>query len=205
MQYSVWKIVIMVTLAMSLSINSWAQEEAAGAAEAVEAAEVTPDMAIGEGKQVSMEYTLTLEDGTEAGNNVGQAPLIYTHGKGQIVPGLEKELVGMKAGDTKKVEVTPKDGYGDVDPKRTQQVPIDKIPEQARKVGAQLRGQGPGGQLMFAKVTELDDKMATIDMNHPLAGQKLLFDVKILKVEEAGNALEMPAPAAAPEAATPGQ
>ena len=199
MQYFLWKTVALAALALSLSVNSWAQEEGA------KAAETASDMAISDGKQVSVEYTLTLEDGTEAGTNVGQPPLIYTHGKGQIVPGLEKELAGLKAGDTKKVEVAAKDGYGEVDPKRTQQVPIDKIPEQARKVGAQLRGQGPGGQLMFAKVTEIDEKIATIDMNHPLAGQKLLFDIKILKVEEAGQQLQMPSSAAAPEAATAGQ
>lgn len=199
MQHAVWKTVTLTALALSLSVNSWAQKEEA------EAAEAASDMVISEGKQVSMEYTLTLEDGTEAGTNVGQAPLVYTHGKGQIVPGLEKELVGLKAGDTKKVEVAAKDGYGERDEKRTQQVPIDNIPEQARKVGAQLRGQGPGGELMFAEVTKVDEKMATIDMNHPLAGQKLLFDIKILKVEEAGQKLQMPAPAAAPEAATPGQ
>ena len=162
------------------------------------------DMIIAEGKQVSFEYTLTLGDGTEGGSNVGQEPLVYTHGKGQIVPGLEKELAGLKAGDTKQVKVAPKDGYGELDPERTQQVPIDKIPEKARKVGAQLRGAGPAGQTMFAKVTAVDDKNATIDLNHPLAGKDLTFDVKILKVEEAAAAppaakIEMPAGAASPE------
>ena len=188
MRHSTWKMATGVMLATTLTfgwtVPGWTQDAAPS------------DMPIAEGKKVSFEYTLTLGDGTEGGTNVGQDPLVYTHGKGEIVPGLEKELVGLKAGDTKQVKVAPKDGYGKLDPKRTQQVPLDKIPEQARKVGAQLRGAGPGGQTMFAKVTAVDDKNATIDLNHPLAGKDLTFDVKILKVEEAGAA----APAAAPAA-----
>lgn len=188
MRHSIWKIATGVMLGMTLTFG-WTvpgrtQDTAAS------------DMPIAEGKQVSFEYTLTLGDGTEGGTNVGQEPLVYTHGKGEIVPGLEKELVGLKAGDTKQVKVAPKDGYGEIDPKRAQEVPIDKIPEQARKVGSQLRGAGPGGQMMFARVTALDDKNATVDLNHPLAGQELTFDVKIIKVQDAVVA----APAAVPDA-----
>lgn len=194
MIHSTWKmmkgVMLVTVLTVSWTVPGRTQNAAAS------------DMVVAEGKQVSFEYTLTLGDGSEGGSNVGQEPLVYMHGKGQIVPGLEKELVGLKAGDTKQVKVTPKDGYGEVDPKRSQQVPIDKIPEQARKVGAQLRGAGPEGQSMFATVTAVDDKSVTIDLNHPLAGKDLTFDVRILKVEEAAPAdpvakIQVPAGAAA--------
>ena len=130
----------------------------------------------------------------------GKEPLVYTHGAHQIVPGLEKNLAGVKVGETKHVEVTPEDGYGPVDPKRTQEVEIDKIPEGARKVGSKLTGRGPNGQTMFAEVREIKDKMVILDMNHPLAGKKLIFDVKVLKVEDAPKveAPAMPPPSAAP-------
>ena len=151
MIHSTWKmmkgVMLVTVLTVSWTVPGRTQNAAAS------------DVVVAEGKQVSFEYTLTLGDGSEGGSNVGQEPLVYMHGKGQIVPGLEKELVGLKAGDTKQVKVTPKDGYGEVDPKRSQQVPIDKIPEQARKVGAQLRGAGPEGQSMFATVTAVDDKV----------------------------------------------
>ena len=188
MIHPIWKMTIGVVLATTLTFGWTVPGRTQDAA--------SSDMPIAEGKQVSLEFTLTLGDGTEKGTNVGQEPIVYIHGKGEIVLGLEKELVGLKAGDTKQVKVGPKEGYGELDPNRTQQVPIDKIPEQARKVGAQLRGAGPAGQTMFAKVTAVDDKNATIDLNHPLAGKDLTFDVKILKVEEASAA----APAAAPAA-----
>ena len=152
MMHSIWKMMAGVMLATTLTFGWTVPGRTQDAAPS--------DTAIAEGKQVSFEYTLTLGDGTKAGTNVGQEPLVYTHGKGEIVKGIEKELVGLKAGDTKQVKVSPKYGYGELDPKRTQQVPIDKIPEQARKVGAQLRGAGPGGQMMFAKVTEVDEKTA---------------------------------------------
>jgi FKBP-type peptidyl-prolyl cis-trans isomerase SlyD len=173
-RHSIWQMTTGAMLALTLTFSWTVPGRTQDAAPS--------DMPIAEGKKVSFEYTLTSGDGSQIGTNVGQEPLVYTHGKGEIVPGLEKELAGLKAGDTKQVKVGPKEGYGELDPNRTQQVPIDKIPEQARKVGAQLRG---AGQTMFAKVTAVDDKNATIDLNHPLAGKDLTFDVKILKVEEA--------------------
>ena len=140
--------------------------------------------AVGDGKRVSLEYTLTLEDQTVIDTNVGKTPLVYTHGTQQIVPGLEKQLVGLKTGDTKKVEVSPEEGYGEADPNRFQEVPTENIPEEARSVGKKLQGQGPDGQMMFAQVTEVKEKTIIVDLNHPLAGKKLFFDVKVLKIEK---------------------
>lgn len=155
---------------------------------------------VADGKQVSVEFTLSLDDKTQVQSNVGKEPLVYTHGAHQIVPGLEKNLAGVKVGETKHVEVTPEDGYGPVDPKRTQEVEKDKIPEGARKVGSKLTGRGPNGQMMFAEVKEVKDKTVILDMNHPLAGKKLIFDVKVLKVEDAPK-VEVPVTAPAPDAA----
>ena len=176
----IWSMSVVCMALLIGSWSAWAEDQAAGA------------MTIADGRQVSLEYTLTLGDGTQAGTNVGQEPLVYTHGRGELVSGLEQGLLGLKVGDTKKVVVSPQDGYGEVDPGRTQQVPLDRIPEQARKVGAQLQGVGPDGQIRFAKITALDDTNATIDTNHPLAGQELTFDITVLTVEEGGNRIEMP-------------
>ncbi len=179
-----------VSLAWTFATPSWAEDKKPAAAGVV-----------ADGKQVSVEFTLSLDDKTEVQSNKGKEPLVYTHGAHQIVPGLEKNLAGTKVGETKHVEVTPEDGYGPVDPQRTQEVEKDKIPEGARKVGSKLTGRGPNGQMMFAEVKEVKDKTVVLDMNHPLAGKKLIFDVKVLKVEDAPKVeipVTAPEPAAAP-------
>ena len=177
------------SLAWAFPTPSWAQDKKSAGG------------VIADGKQVSLEFTLSLDDKTQVQSNVGKEPLVYTHGARQIVPGLEKNLGGLKVGETKHVEVTPEDGYGSVDPQRTQEVEKDKIPEGARKVGSKLTGRGPNGQMMFAEVKEVKDKTVILDMNHPLAGKKLIFDVKVLKVEDAPKVevpVTPPASSAAP-------
>jgi len=157
-----------------LAAPGWAEEKKAGIM-----------TAISEGKQVSLEYTLTLDDKSQVDSNVGKDPLVYTHGAHEIIPGLEKQLAGLKVGESKRIEVSPEEGYGVVHPERKQEIEKNKIPEEARKVGAKLTGQGPGGQPIFAQVTEVKDNTVVLDLNHPLAGKKLVFDIKVLKVEDA--------------------
>ncbi len=165
--------------------------------------EAGTDMAVADGKQVALEYTLTLDDGTQVGTNVGQEPLVYIHGRGELVRGLEQGLLGLKTGDKKKILVSPQDAYGERDSSRTHQVPLERIPEQARQVGAQLQGTGPDGQVQFAKVIAISDTSATIDTNHPLAGQELTFDVTILKIENIVRRIEPPPSATLPAEASP--
>ena len=153
---------------------------------------------IADGKRVSLEYTLTLEDQTVIDTNVGKDPLVYTHGAREIIPGLEKQLIGLKAGETKKVEVAPAEGYGEVDPNRFQEVPKENVPEEARGVGKRLQGRGPDGQMMFAQVTEVKENTVIVDLNHPLAGKTLFFAVKVLKIESAG-AQKVEIPGSVPE------
>src|SRR5262245_44826994 len=80
-----------------------------------------PQPKVAEGKLVSLEYTLTLDDKSVVESNVGAKPLTYTQGSHQLIPGLEKALEGMAVGDTKQVTVTPAEGYGDPDPKALQE------------------------------------------------------------------------------------
>lgn len=173
-------------LVLVLAASGWAEEKKGGTA------------VIADGKQVSLEYTLTLEDKSKVDSNVGKEPLVYTQGAHDIIPGLEKQLAGLKVGDSKRIEISPEEGYGPVRPelKKTQEVPKDKVPQDAQKVGAKLMGQGPGGQPIFAEVTEVkgDILVLSVDANHPLAGKKLIFEVKVLKVEDApAKKVEMPA------------
>lgn len=142
-------------------------------------------MTVSEGKSISMEYTLTLENKEVLDSNVGGEPLTFTQGSHQIIPGLETALDGMKAGERKQVTVAPEEGYGKVDPQAIQEVPIDQIPPDARKVGVQLQGKDGQGRVVHPTVTEVKEQVVVLDFNHPLAGKTLYFDVKILDVKTA--------------------
>jgi FKBP-type peptidyl-prolyl cis-trans isomerase 2 len=136
-----------------------------------------------EGRSISIEYTLKLDDGSTVDSNVGEQPLVYQQGAQQILPALEKELQGLRVGDTKQVMLTPEKGYGVVDPKLFQEVEANLIPEDARTPGSQLVSQGPGGEQRIVRVHEVKSDKIVIDLNHPLAGKQLNFDVKIMQIE----------------------
>lgn len=135
---------------------------------------------------VSIHYTLTNEEGDELDSSVGQDPLVYLHGAGNIIPGLEVALVGGSAGDRLDVTVQPEDGYGEVDPELIRRVPRDAFEGIERvEPGMQFQTQGPNGQVMRVTVRETDDSGVLIDANHPLAGQTLYFSVSIEGVRSA--------------------
>jgi FKBP-type peptidyl-prolyl cis-trans isomerase 2 len=142
-------------------------------------------MSVSEGRTVSIEYTLELEDKSVIDSNVGADPLTYVHGSQQIIPGLEKALEGMKAGDRKKVTVNPDEGYGPVMQDAFVEVKKAHVPRDALKVGAQLQGQDASGRAFLARLAEIREETVVLDFNHPLAGRTLYFDVKILAIEQA--------------------
>ncbi len=142
-------------------------------------------LTVSEGKSISMEYTLTLENKEVLDTNVGGEPLTFTQGSHQIIPGLETALDGMKAGESKQVRVAPEEGYGPINPQAVQEVPIDQIPSDARKVGVKLQGKDGQGRMVTPTVAEVKEQVVVLDFNHPLAGKTLYFDVKILDVKTA--------------------
>lgn len=137
---------------------------------------------IHEGARVAIEYTVKLEDGTTAITNVGGQPLVFVEGGHQILGALEQALAGSKAGDTKIVTLTPEQAYGAVDPKLFRTVPLEQIPEAARKAGAQLVTQDAQGARKMVRVREIRDGEVVLDLNHPLAGKKLRFEVRVLEI-----------------------
>jgi len=141
---------------------------------------VTP--AIENGSTVQLEYTLKDDAGAVLDSNHGQEPLTYVHGQHQIVPGLEQSLGGMHAGDQRSVTVSAKDGYGATDPSAVVEVPKQLIPPDALVPGTWLTAQRQDGGARLVKVKEVREQTVILDLNHPLAGQNLHFDVKILGV-----------------------
>lgn len=143
------------------------------------------DPAIGHGSTVKLEYTLTDDKGALLDTNKEKEPLVYTHGQGQIIPGLEKALIGLRTGDAKHVVIRPEEAYGPIRPEAVVEVPKERIPEKLQTVGAHLVAQRKDGQPMHAFVKEVKEKTVVLDTNHPLAGKALTFDVKIVGVETA--------------------
>ena len=139
--------------------------------------------AIQTGSSVSIEYTLKDEGGQVLDSNKGKDPLTFTQGQQQIIPGLEREMIGMHAGEEKKVVVKPEDAYGPVMPNAQTEVPKDAIPKEGLKVGTPLMARSGSGETRPVVVKEIKENTVVLDLNHPLAGKTLFFDVKVLGVE----------------------
>ncbi len=142
-------------------------------------------MTVSDGKQVTLEYTMKLDDQSVVDTNVGGQPLKVTQGSHEVIPGVEKGLSGMTVGEKKQFTIAPADGYGTVDPKAFQEVDKDMVPPDSQKVGTQLEGKTVDGRKVFPRISEVKKQTVVLDFNHPLAGKTLYFDVKVLDVAQA--------------------
>ena len=136
-------------------------------------------------KVYAIEYTVKNSKGEVVDSNVGQAPLEFIAGQGQIIPGLEKEVEGMEVGEEKTVVVKADEAYGERNEEWVETLPKDQFEGIELQKGMTLYGQSPDGQTIAVTVKDFNDKEVTIDYNHPLAGEDLTFDVKILGKREA--------------------
>ena len=134
---------------------------------------------------VTIDYTLTLESGQEIDKSPEGQPLGFITGTGQIIPGLEKALLGRIAGDSAKVVVEPEDAYGPVKDDLFQEVPNSQFPSDVDvKAGMAFEAQGPNGPFMITVAKINDNDTVTVDLNHPMAGKQLHFDVNVVEVRE---------------------
>jgi FKBP-type peptidyl-prolyl cis-trans isomerase SlyD len=138
------------------------------------------------GSVVNMTYVLTNDDGEEIDRADKSEPFTYLHGHNQIVMGLEKELLGLKPGDKKKVLVSPEEGYGDIDPSLITMAKTNQFPKGAElEVGVQFMAEDADGNNVVFTIVEIEGEDVTLDGNHPLAGETLNFDVEILGMRDA--------------------
>lgn len=144
-------------------------------------------MTIQNNKVVLIDYTLNNDNGDILDSSVGREPLAYIQGHQNIIPGLEKEMLGKKVGDKFKAVVQPEEGYGKFNPELLQDVPrsafqgVDEI-----AVGMQFQTQLEDGPIIMA-VKNIDGDTITIDGNHPLADQVLTFDVEVVEIRDASE------------------
>ena len=136
---------------------------------------------------VTIDYTLTLDDGEVYDSSAETGPLEYLHGHEQLIPGLEAALEGMQVGESKQVVVTPDLGYGEFDPEAVELVPYDAIPAEIDlELGMTVElYDEESDQEIEATVAEIGDDGVVLDMNHPLAGETLHFSVKVVGVRAA--------------------
>ena len=133
------------------------------------------------GSNVKLHYTLTV-DAMVVDSSEGGEPLTYVHGEGQIVPGLEEQLAGLSAGESKAAVVVPDKGFGPRNAEAVHSVPRTAFQEAGDlKVGDKVTGQAQGRDFQ-ARVTAVDTESITLDLNHPLAGKTLHFAIDIVEV-----------------------
>lgn len=138
-----------------------------------------------DGQVVSIEYTLRIDDEVVDTSNE-EGPLEFLQGSGNIVPGLGREMYGMKIGDSKQVIVLPQDGYGEFDGEAFMEVPRAEFPaEIPLEHGVELHVTGEDGKDSTAYIDSVGDKSVRLDFNHPLAGAELHFDVKVVGLRPA--------------------
>ncbi len=145
-------------------------------------------MQIAANKAVSIDYTLTNDAGEVIDSSAGGAPLVYLHGAGNIIVGLEKALEGKQAGDELSVAIEPGEAYGEYSAElvatlnRSMFEGVDEL-----EVGMQFHASAPDGQMQIVTIRDLDGDDVTVDGNHPLAGQRLNFQVKIIDIRDASQ------------------
>jgi FKBP-type peptidyl-prolyl cis-trans isomerase SlyD len=136
---------------------------------------------------VTIEYTLMV-DGEVVDSSEEAGPLDYLHGHANIIPGLEREIAGMKIGESKKVMVAPEDGYGLIEPEAVLEVDREEFPDDVPvEVGIELEITDDDGDMMFATIIEVGKKVVTLDTNHPLAGKELHFEVTVVDLRAASE------------------
>jgi FKBP-type peptidyl-prolyl cis-trans isomerase SlyD len=146
---------------------------------------MTDEMFVQDGQVVSMDYTLLVDGKVMDASEKGE-PLEFIQGEGHIIPGLESAIYGMAVGDTKKVVVTAKEGYGELDDEAYVAVPKDQFPPNIPlEHGVELQVLNQDGGTLHARIEKIEDESVLLNFNHALAGKALHFEVKVVGLRQA--------------------
>jgi peptidylprolyl isomerase len=138
------------------------------------------------GKYVSVEYTGTFDNGEVFDSSKGRQPLEVHMGAGQMIPGFEKALLDMGVSEKKTFTLSPDEAYGERDDSNTQSFDRKEIPPGMNpEVGMTVGLTAPNGQQIPAQITEVTDEKVTLDLNHPMAGKSLTFEVEVVGISDA--------------------
>jgi len=134
-----------------------------------------------DGHIVKVAYKGTFDDGHVFDSSEGRELLEFIIGSGQVIPGFNDAIKGMKVGDAKDISLEPKDAYGEKDERLIQEVPKEAFGDHKIKVGDQIGVRGPTGQVMPVTITAITNDKVTVDLNHPMAGKRLNFNLKLVE------------------------
>lgn len=141
-------------------------------------------MGVSEGDTVQVHYTGRLEDGTVFDSSKEREPLEFTVDTGQIIPGFEEAVKGMEVDEEKTITIAAKDAYGERQDSRVQQYSRDSLPDNFEpEKGQVLAMRDQNGQELPVTIVDLDDESVTVDLNHPLAGHELTFDIQVVEIK----------------------
>jgi peptidylprolyl isomerase len=145
-----------------------------------------------EGKFVSVAYTGTLDDGEVFDTSEGRQPLEVEVGTGQLIEGFEKALMGMSLNEKKVFTLDPEEAYGDRDESLTRDFDRKEVPpELDPQVGMTVGLTSPDGRQVPAQIVAVDEEKVTIDMNHPMAGKSLTFDIEVVGISDTATQAPM--------------
>ncbi len=140
-------------------------------------------MAIQHNDNVSVHYTGTFEDGEIFDSSRERGPLSFEVGAGQMIKGFDEAVVGMEVGESKQITLAPEEAYGPRNDEMMVDLPNSSFPEDMElEVGMQLQLTNQNGQPVPATVANIGDENVTMDVNHPMAGKTLVFDIEIVEV-----------------------
>ena len=135
------------------------------------------------GDTIKIHYTGRLQDGSEFDSSSGKEPLQFSIGSGQVIPGFDEVVTGMKVGEKKTAEIPCAKAYGDRDPSMVMVVDRKHVPPEINpEVGQRLEVGGPDGELVIVNVVDVNDENITLDANPPLAGEDLTFDIELVEI-----------------------
>lgn len=133
--------------------------------------------------KVTLHFAIKLDDGSVVDSNFEGNPATFIVGDGQLLEGFENSLLGMKAGDEAVIDITPEQGFGMSNPSNIQRIPRSQFGDMELEPGLVVSFADAGNGELPGVISEFDEKMVSVDFNHPLAGKHLKFEVKIIAVE----------------------
>ena len=143
------------------------------------------ELVIGEGTQVTLYFSLSLENGDVVDSNFEREPASFAIGDGSLLPGFEQALFGLKTGAKESIVIPPENGFGQPNPNNIQSVERESFAEMELEKGLVISFKDPAGGELPGVVSSFNEEEVTIDFNHPLAGRNIVFDVEIVSVEPA--------------------
>ncbi|HIE05506.1 MAG TPA: peptidylprolyl isomerase [bacterium (Candidatus Stahlbacteria)] len=135
------------------------------------------------GDTVKVHYTGKLDNGRVFDSSIKKEPFQFTLGEGKIIPGFEKAVIGMKAGESKTITIPPEEAYGPHRDDLVATLERSELPSYLDpKVGQMLEIRRPGGGVLRVIITAVDEMTVTLDGNHPLAGKVLTFEIELIEI-----------------------